>query len=126
MNFAVISGNLTRDPETRTTQSGISCTNFTLAVNRRFAGKDGQRETDFLPCVAWRQSADFLAKYAHKGDKVAVAGTIQTRTYAAQDGSKRHVTEIVADSVELTRRGDSKPSSGPDGFTEVDDDQLPF
>ena len=127
MNHCVIIGNLATDIETRTTQSVITCANFRVAVQRRFADKQtGERVADFLPVVAWRQSAEFLAQYAHKGDRVAVAGSIQTRTYDAQDGSKRYVTEIIADSVELTRKGDTKPSSGPDGFTEVEDPDLPF
>ena len=109
MNQVIITGNLAADIETRTTQSGITCATFRVAVQRRYADKQtGKRETDFLPCVAWRQPAEFLAKYAHKGDRVAVVGTIQTRSYDAQDGSKRYVTEIVADSVELTRKGDAK------------------
>lgn len=127
MNQVIITGNLAADPEMRTTQSGITQATFRVAVQRRYADKQtGQREADFLPCVAWRQPAEFLGKYAHKGDRVAVVGAIQTRSYDAQDGSKRYVTEIIADQVELTRKGDAKPSSTPDGFVEVQDDELPF
>ena len=127
MNQAIITGNLAADIETRTTQSGITCATFRVAVQRRYADKQtGKREADFLPCVAWRQPAEFLAKYANKGDRVAVVGSIQTRSYDAQDGSKHYVTEIIVDQVELTRKGDAKPSSTPDGFVEVQDDQLPF
>lgn len=127
MNQVIITGNLAADPETRTTQSGITQAAFRVAVQRRYADKQtGRREADFLPCIAWRQPAEFLAQYAHKGDRVVVVGTIQTRSYDAQDGSKRHVTEIIADQVELPRKGDAKPSSTPDGFVEVDDDEMLF
>lgn len=126
LNRVILIGNLVTDIETRTTQSGLTCANFRLAVQRRFANAQGVRETDFLPIVAWRAQAEFLAKYAHKGDKVSVCGSIQTRTYDAQDGSKRYVTEIIADEVGLARKGDKRPASSADEFVEVDDDQLPF
>lgn len=127
MNFIIITGNLTADPEIRTTQSGLSCATFRVAVPRRFVNKQtNERETDFLSCVAWRQNAEFLGKYAHKGDRVSVAGSLQVRSYDAQDGSKRYVTEIMADSVELTQKGEKKAQSAPEGFTEVQDEQMPF
>ena len=144
MNKVILIGNLANDPEPFTTQSGISRSTFRLAVNRRFANAQGVRETDFLTIVAWRQSADFCNRYLKKGNKVAVEGSIQTRSYDAQDGSKRYVTEIIADSVESVgsrNEGGSQPRSYDDGptppperpanasmndFTEVDDDELPF
>ena len=142
MNKVIITGNLARDPEAFTTQSGISRSTFTVAVQRRFAGADGHREADFLTVVAWRQTADFCNKYLTKGRKVAVEGSIQTRNYDAQDGSKRYVTEIIADHVEaLGSREDNRPAEAPaappqrneqqrmdtSGFTEVEDDsELPF
>ena len=144
MNKVILIGNLANDPEPFTTQSGISRSTFRLAVNRRFANAQGVRETDFLTIVAWRQSADFCNRYLKKGNKVAVEGSIQTRSYDAQDGSKRYVTEIIADSVESVgsrNDGDSAPrqyDNGPtppperpanasmNDFTEVDDDELPF
>lgn len=125
MNSVIITGNIATDIEYRTTQTGIANATFRVAVKRRFANKDGKHEADFLNVVAWRQNADFLHQYAHKGDRCAVMGSIQTRSYDAQDGSKRTVTEIIADSVEVTRKGE-KPASAPEGFTEVDDDNLPF
>lgn len=121
-------GNLTKDVELSTTPSGVSVARFTIAVQRRFANADGERETDFINCVAWRNQADNLAKYCHKGDKIAVVGALQIRTYEAQDGSKRYVTEIVADEVEfLTPKKDGeKPKQRPE-LTPVDDDErLPF
>ena len=141
MNKAILIGNLARDPETRNTPSGVSCTTFTVACNRRFVNQQGVREADFINCVAWRQNADFVARYLTKGSKVAVEGSIQTRSYDAQDGSKRYVTEVVADNVEFLsspqgdrqQRADNPPppsepsgySSDPDAFTDVDD-ELPF
>lgn len=114
----------------RTTQSGISCSTFDVAVQRRFKGQDGKREADFLTVVAWRQTADYCNKYLTKGSKVLVEGSIQTRSYDAQDGSKRHVTEIIADSVESIgrRREDgAQPTQDNGGFVEVQDDsELPF
>lgn len=101
MNIAILCGNVTKDPEIYTTQGGVKRANFTLAITRRFANAQGNREADFLPIVAWRQLADFVEKYVKKGKKLGVVGTVQTRSYDAQDGSKRYVTEIVADSIEF-------------------------
>lgn len=133
---------MTKDPEAYTTQSGIARSTFTVAVQRRFANAQGVREADFLNVIAWRQTADFCNKYLTKGRKVLVEGSIQTRSYDAQDGSKRYVTEIIADSVEaLGSREDKRPADAPSaptqmneqqrmdtsGFTEVEDDsELPF
>jgi single-strand DNA-binding protein len=119
----------------RTTQSGVSCSTFDVAVQRRFKGQDGKREADFLTVVAWRQTADYCNKYMTKGSRVAVEGSIQKRSYTAQDNTKRYVTEIIADSVEglgspNNDHGPTPPPSrddaSPDEFTEVDDDELPF
>ena len=146
MNKAILIGNLANDPETRTTQSGITQCTFRLAVQRRFANAQGVREADFLPIVCWRQTAELCARYLSKGRKVAVEGSIQTRSYDAQDGSKRYVTEIIADNVEFlsSRNEDGARPSGYEappaynpppkqsapapsgGFTEIDDDELPF
>lgn len=101
MNKVFIIGNLTRDPEATQTSSGVSVCNFTVAVQRRFANAEGNREADFLPVVVWRQQAENCGKFLRKGSKVAVSGSIQTRSYDANDGSKRYVTEIVADEVEF-------------------------
>lgn len=139
MNKVILIGNLANDPESRTTQSGIAQCSFRLAVQRRYKGANGERETDFLPVVCWRQTAEFAQRYLAKGRKAAVEGSIQTRSYDAQDGSKRYVTEIIADSVEAVgsrydgaqnaqnERGTQKPAQNrQDEFTEVDDDELPF
>lgn len=142
MNRAILIGNLTRDPELRTTSSGVSVCTFTLAVSRRFTNQQGVREADFINIVVWRGQAETCARYLSKGRKCAVVGQIQTRTYDAQDGTKRYVTEVVADEVEfLGAPGGSQggmgeyapppPTSAPavsgdTGFTQVEDDELPF
>lgn len=101
MNKAILVGNLTRDPEQRTTSSGIAVTSFTVAVRRRYKDADGNYQDDFINCVAWRSTAEFVAKYFTKGSRIGVVGTIQTRTYDDQNGNKRYVTEVVADEVEF-------------------------
>ena len=127
MNKAILIGRLTRDPEQRTTQSGISCATFTLAVNRRVTDKDGNRQADFINIVAWRQLADLCARYLTQGRQVAVVGQIQTRNYTAQDGTKRYVTEVVADEVEfLGSKEDEKPAKQTQKEEPEDPEDLPF
>lgn len=138
MNCIVVIGNIAREPETRTTQSGVAVTTFTVAVQRERRNANGTYDADFLPVVAWRHNSDYVSRYLHKGSKVAVEGSVQTRSYDAQDGSKRFVTEIIADRVEgLDRRENTQPTqtaqpqkpaepAGADDFTEVEDDSLPF
>lgn len=135
MNKVILIGRLTNDPESRLTQSGITNCTFRMAVQRRFANQQGVREADFLTIVCWRQTADLCAKYLSKGRQVAVEGSIQTRSYDAQDGTKRYVTEIIADSVEFigAREDDEHNNSAPaprpaanNDFVEIDDDDLPF
>ena len=144
MNKAFLIGNLTRDPELRTLPSGVSVCTFTIAINRKFGNQQGVREADFLNIVAWRQLGETCARYLSKGRKVGVTGSIQTRSYDAQDGSKRYVTEIVADDVEFlssvqdnnqARQNEAVPPppepmgfapQANGGFTEVEDDELPF
>ena len=133
MNKVILIGNLASDPEGRTTQSGIAQCSFRIAAQRRYKGANGEREADFLPVVCWRQTAEFAQRYLAKGRKVAVEGSIQTRSYDAQDGSKRYVTEIIADSVEAVGGRDesaqgtqSAAQDHQNRFTEVDEDELPF
>ena len=135
MNKVILIGNLASDVETRTTSGGVTNCTFKLAVQRRFSNAQGVREADFLPIVCWRQTAELATKYLSKGRKVAVEGSIQTRSYDAQDGTKRYVTEIIANNVEfLTKREDTNSDASTVGehasnnnrFTEVDDDELPF
>ena len=136
MNQVILIGNLAADPESRTTQSGIACCTFRLAVQRKFKNAEGQREADFINCVAWRQCAELCSKYLAKGRKVGITGSLQTRTYQAQDGSKRYATEVIVDQVEfLTARNEAAETASPtseaqqasDQFVPVDDDdKLPF
>lgn len=108
MNKSIIVGILTRAPEKRTTANGTAVTSFTVAVRRRYKDADGNYQADFINCVAWRSTAEFVAKYFTKGSRIGVAGTIQTRTYDDQNGNKRYVTEVVADEVEFAG---SKPQN---------------
>ena len=112
MNKVILIGRLARDPEMRTTPSGVATTSFTIAVQRNYANAQGDREADFISCVAWRKQAENIAKYCSKGSQVAVDGRIQTRNYDAQDGTKRYVTEVIADNVSfLGGRSTSSESS---------------
>ena len=112
MNKVILIGRLARDPEMRTTPSGVATTSFTIAVQRNYANAQGDREADFISCVAWRKQAENIAKYCSKGSQVAVEGRIQTRNYDAQDGTKRYVTEVIADNVSfLGGRSNSSDSS---------------
>ena len=108
LNHITIMGRLTRDPELRKTGSGISVANFTVAVDRDFGGQDGKKETDFIDCVAWRATADFVSKYFPKGKMAVVSGRLQIRSYTDKDGNKRKAAEVVADNVYF---GESKGNS---------------
>jgi len=99
MNKVILIGRLARDPEMRTTGSGVSVTRFTVAVSRPFTPNGGQPQTDFIGCIAWRRQAENIAKYCTKGSQVAVEGRIQTGSYDGQDGQKHYTTDIVADNV---------------------------
>ncbi|MGD9901665.1 MAG: single-stranded DNA-binding protein [Spirochaetales bacterium] len=130
MNKAILIGNLTKDPELSTTTGGVSVCNFTLAISRKYASANGERETDFINIITWRKTAEFVHQYFKKGQKLAVVGTIQTRSYDAQDGTKRYVTEVVADEVEFVER---KGNGDNDGYEKtvtrlepIEDDTLPF
>lgn len=112
MNRVVLVGRLTRDPEMRTTTSGISQTRFTLAVNRRGTNQDGSREADFINCVAWRGTAEAIAKYLTKGRELAVEGRIQTGSYDAQDGTKRYTTDVVVDNFTFIGSGSANNQGG--------------
>ena len=142
LNHIVIMGRLTRDPELRRTGSGIAVASFTVAVDRDFSGKDSEKETDFLDCVAWRQTGEFVSKHFRKGSMIVVSGRLQVRSWIDKDGGKRRAAEIVADNCYF---GDSKKSeeTAPSGYTgfvkneyvppakdfemlDDDDAQLPF
>lgn len=130
MNKVIMIGNLTRDPEHNSTTGGVAVCRFTLAINRRFADANGNRVADYIPVVAWRQTAELCARYLAKGRKVAVVGQIQSRSYDARDGSKRYVTEVIADEIEFLTPVSGGTSAAPaaeqQGFVHVDDEELPF
>lgn len=140
LNTIIIMGRLVADPELRTTSSGLSVTSFTVAVDRSYARAGEERQTDFIPVVAWRGTADFVTRYFHKGSMIAVQGSLQTRNYEDKNGNKRTAYEIVASDVSFCG---SKAESGTgavatpapaaysnstadDFSTVVDDDDLPF
>ena len=129
MNKAILIGRLARDPEVRYTQSGKAVTSFTLAVDRRVhKDSDAQQTADFIPVVAWDKLAEICGNYLTKGRKTAVEGHIQVRSYEAQDGSKRYVTEVIAENVEFLGdkgMGNSNTSQGYGG-TPVSDEMIPF
>lgn len=109
LNHTVIMGRLVRDPELRRTGSGIAVTSFSVAVERDIAPQGQEKETDFFDCVAWRNTAEFIAKHFTKGRMIIVAGKLQTRSWTDKDGNKRKTIEIVADNAYF---GDSKPQGG--------------
>ena len=124
MNSVQLTGRLTKDPEAKQTQTGLTVCSFTLAVDRHVSN---QQSADFISCVAWRQSADYLSKYGHKGDMVELEGKIQTRNYDDRDGKKVYVTEVVADRLSLISTKKSSGSSRsdyPSGGTSISRDDI--
>ena len=136
INNVVLMGRLTAAPELKTTQSGTSVLSFTLAIDRRFQPKDGEKQTDFINCVAWRNTAEFISNYFDKGDLIAVTGEIQTRKYE-YEGNKRIATEIIINNASFCggknnnntqeQRGDDfEPFPGFMPQAGAADDDLPF
>lgn len=131
LNRIIVMGRMTRDPELRRTGSGTAVASFTVAVDRDFKSQSGEKETDFIDVVAWRNTAEFVSKYFSKGRMAVVEGRLQLRDWTDKDGNKRRTAEIVADSVYF---GDSKRDGGgtvqsesQGGFSEIEDDgDLPF
>lgn len=111
LNKVVIMGRLTRDPEYRTTATGTSVVNFSVAVDRDFSGQSGEKETDFINCVAWRKTAEFVTKHFMKGSMIVVAGRLQVSSWTDDTGNKRQKCEVVADNVYF---GESKRSRDAD------------
>ena len=147
LNHIVIMGRLTRDVEVRYTQSQLPVASFTVAVDRDFGkGENGEKQTDFINCVAWRQTAEFVNKYFHKGSMIVVSGRLQIRSYQDRDGNNRNAAEVVADNVYFGESrsaggtgndaprsssynaGYSKSAPAPGSFAELGDDdgELPF
>ncbi|MCQ2503985.1 MAG: single-stranded DNA-binding protein [Saccharofermentans sp.] len=118
MNKVVLVGRLTKDPEIKNTSSQVQFCNFTVAVDRRFKDQNGQRQADFINCVAWRQTATFISSYFHKGSKIGIVGSLQSRSFDDNNGQKRYVTEVVVDEAEFvesaaTGRQGSAPAASP-------------
>ncbi|AJA50111.1 single-stranded DNA-binding protein 3 [Clostridium pasteurianum DSM 525 = ATCC 6013] len=144
MNRVVLIGRLTKDPELKFTPgSGNAVATFTIAVDRRMPNRDGVREADFIPIVVWGKQAESTANYMSKGKLIGVSGRIQTRSYEAKDGSRRYVTEVVADEIQFLEWGGNRTSAPKDDFgsnsmgdvnepdigadiTPIDDGDIPF
>ena len=120
LNHITIMGRLTRDPELRRTGSGVAVASFTVAVDRDFGGRDGgEKETDFIDCVAWRQTGEFVSKYFTKGRMIVVSGRLQIRSWTDKDGNKRRTAEVVADNCyfgDSKREGDIGSAFGGNNF----------
>jgi len=135
MNKVILVGNLTRDPELSETPSGVAVCRFSIAVSRDYASSDGTRETDFFNITVWRGRAENCGKYLKKGNKVAIVGSLQNRSYEDKDGIKRNVTDVIANEVEfLTPKNAQSDDDEPvvssrrerPQLEAIDDNQLPF
>ncbi len=123
LNHITIMGRLTKDPELRRTGSGIAVASFTVAVDRDFGGRDGgERETDFIDCVAWRQTGEFVSKYFTKGSMIVVSGRLQIRNWNDKDGNKRRTAEVVADNCYF---GDSKKETSGGNYGSYNAQAIP-
>ena len=122
LNTIFVMGRLTRDPELRRTAAGAAVTNWTLAVERDYSGQDGNRETDFIDCVAWKQTAEFVGKYFSKGKMMTVKGRLQIRSWTDKDGNKRKTAEIVAENIYFA--GPKKDSGNGNTGTAYPDSRI--
>lgn len=128
-NGVHIMGRITRDLELRHTQSGVAVCQFCVAVTRSFKDANGEYQSDFIDCVAWRNSAEFITKYFSKGAMIALDGELQTRNYTDKDGNKRKATELLVSSAAFTgekRESAAKPTPTEDDYSAISDDDLPF
>ena len=133
MNKVILMGRLTREPELKQTPNGVNVCSFSIAVNRRYKNTEGNYDADFVNCVAWRQTGEFVSKYFAKGRMIAVAGSLQTRTYE-KDGQKRYVTEVLVDEVNFCgEKAEEKPAGNDAGNLDLSGfapmpagDDLPF
>lgn len=137
MNKVILIGNLTRDPELTETPSGVAVCRFSIAVSREYANADGNRETDFFNITVWRGRAENCGKYLKKGNKVAIVGSLQNRSYEDKDGIKRNVTEVIANEVEFLTPKSSEATDEEENavvsvrrerpqLEVIDDNRLPF
>ena len=121
LNKVILIGHLTADPELKSTPNGVSVTSFSIGVSRKFTRQGEQPQTDFINIVAWRNTAEFITKYFRKGNAICICGSIQVRSYNANDGSKRYITEVVADDATFVE----KKSESSSYSTRTDDFQAP-
>jgi len=137
MNKVILVGRLTRDPDVKTTTSGKTVATFTLAVDRRFKNKDGQKEADFVPIVVWGKQAEIVDQYLSKGSQIGISGRLQVRSYDDKEGQRRYATEVIAEEVNFIggnkdRGSQSHAAEGPplnlddDFHLMADDDDIPF
>lgn len=136
LNRVILMGRITQDLEVRQTPAGASVLSFTVAVERNFRGQNGERQTDFINCVAWRQQADFIGRYFSKGRMIALEGNLRTRTYDDKNSTRHYVTEVFVDNVSFTgERADSVSQGGYqnnneipniDEFEVLSDNGIPF
>lgn len=127
MNKVILVGRITKDPEAKLTTNQTQYCNFTVAVDRRFKDADGNRQADFISCVAWQKTAAFIQKYFRKGNKIGLVGSIQTRSYEDKNGQKRFITEVVVDEaefVESASNGDAKAEAKTEA--KPSSDEMPF
>ena len=121
MNKVILMGRLTKDIEMRQTPNGVSLVRFSIAVTRRFKNSNGEYDADFINCVAWRKTGEFIARYFQKGSMIAVVGSIQSRSWDGNDGKKQYATEVIVDEAYFTG---SKSESGTGGNTDLSDSGL--
>lgn len=131
LNTVVLMGRLTAAPELKTTASGTNVTSFTLAVDRRYQSQNGEKKTDFISCVAWRSTADFITKYFNKGDLIAVIGEIQTRNYEDKNKNKRTAVEVIVNEASFCGGKNNSSSNEPEAAPmtnshDYNDEDLPF
>lgn len=126
MNNVILMGRLTADPILKTTPASKQVTTFTLAVQRRFA-QEGQQQADFITCVAWEKTAEFITRYFRKGSMIAIDGRIQTRTWENESGKKQYVTEVIVLNAYFTgEKQDREPSNGFEIMADYNEDDIPF
>ncbi len=121
MNKVILMGRLTKDVEMRQTPNGVSLARFSIAVTRRFKNSNGEYDADFINCVAWRQTGEFIARYFQKGSMIAIVGSIQTRSWDGNDGKKQYATEVIVDEAYFTG---SKSESSTGGNTDLSDSSI--
>lgn len=136
MNKVILVGRMVRDPELKVTPSGTNVVSFTVACDRRYVKEGEERQADFISCVAWNKTAEFINRYFSKGVRIALSGRIQTRSWEDDSGNRRYATEVIAEEVEFCQSKNegngqvvpksAAPSADIDGFIPADDEDLPF